>query len=226
MKKTYNTMGKGENRKTNPASIFVGILFFVVIILLFCVVVVSVQRDGNKTGEENNTEVNDLNDDKGNEFAAYFSECDLLNSECFNMDCEQYFLCNDKKYLACEIYDCGTEFGIGTKDSDGKINIEREIKDNRKKIVEVKSRCNGSIELMESNYINERLEANVKVITAGDCEIGGFLVSCKNLETGESNSFKPAKFSDSGDGSYLVSVSNCSEVSEIIAIGENGVSIK
>ena len=30
----------------------------------------------------------------------------------------------------------------------------------------------------------------------------------------------------SGDGFYLVSVDNCSEVSEIIAIGENGISIK
>lgn len=222
MEKTNNIMKSRENKKRNPFSIFAGVLFFVAAISLFCIIAALIQTGKNKTGEE----INNLNGDKGSEFAAYFDGCDLLNSECLSMDCEQYFLCNDEKYLACEVYDCGTEFGVGTKDSDGKIKIERELKDNRKKIVEVKSRCSGSLEMTESNYTDGKFEGEVKVTTTGSCEIGGFLVSCKNLETGEDNSFKPAKFSDSGDGSYLISVDNCSEVSEIIAIGENGVSIK
>ena len=226
MKKTYDVMRKEENRETKPVSIFAGILFFIVVVLLFCVIAVLIQTGGNKTVEENNAEINNLNGDKNNEFAAYFSGCDLLNGECLSMDCGQYFLCNDEEYSVCEIYDCGTEFGVGTKDSDGKINIERRIKDNRKKIAEVKSRCGGSLEVMESNYVNEKLEVKVKVMTVGSCEIGGFLVSCKNLETDKISSFKPAKFSDLGSGFYLVSVNNCSEVSEIIAIGENGISIK
>lgn len=226
MKETYDTTKKRENKKINPTLIFVRILFFVLILLLFYIIAVLVQTSENKTGEENNTEINNLNGDKNGELAAYFSGCDLLNSECLSMNCEQYFLCNSEEYSVCEVYDCGTEFGVGTKDGDGKIKIERKIKDNRKKIVEVKSRCSGSLEVVESNYANEKLEAKVEITTAGNCEIGGFLVSCKNLETGESNSFKPAKFSDSGDGLYLVSVNNCSELSEIIAIGENGISIK
>lgn len=215
-------MSGGKKREVKTASVFAKILFIIITIFLFSVIAVLIRTDENKTGEE----INNLNKDKGNEFAAYFSGCDLLNRECLSTDCEQYFLCNDEKYSVCEVYDCGTEFGVGTKDGNGKIKVERKIKDDRKKIVEVKSRCSGSLEVTESNYTDEKFEGKVKVTTAGSCEIGGFLVSCKNLETNEDNSFKPAKFSDSGDGSYFVSVDNCSEVSEIIAIGENGVSIK
>ncbi|MCK5122633.1 MAG: hypothetical protein KAQ87_00575 [Candidatus Pacebacteria bacterium] len=211
-------------KKTYP--IFTGILFTVMVILLFCIAAVLIQTDENKSGRENETEINNLDGSKNEEFASYFDGCDLLNRECLSMDCGQYFLCNDKEYSVCEIYDCGMEFGIGTKDSEGKIKIERKIKDNRKKIMEVKSRCKGLLEVIESNYVDEKFEANIKVTTAGSCKIGGFLVSCKNLETGEDNGFKPAKFSDFGSSSYLISVNNCSEMSEIIAIGENGISIK
>lgn len=216
--------GDKKSKKTNSLLVFVGVAFFIVFISFY--IIIGTQMGNNKTNKENNTESANLEDNEKCEFAAYFVGCDLLNNKCLDLSCGQYFLCNDEKYKICEIYDCGAEFGVGTKDKNGEVKIERKAKENRDKIIKVKSKCSGSLEIVESNYANEKLEAKIKVTTAGDCEIGGFLVSCKNIETEESGNFKPAKFSVLDDNSYLISISNCVEISEIIAIGENGISIK
>ena len=215
-----------KNKKINILAIFMKTLYFVAIILLFYIVGVLIQIDGECVDRGNNfpAEISDLSEKT--KFASYFPECGLLNSECLNMDCDKYFLCSDKKYSICEVYDCGEEFGIGTKDKDGKTDIQRKAKDNKKKIIEIKSRCSGTVEIIESDCINGKLEMAVKVVTSGDCAIEGFLVGYGSGESGEKIDFKPAKFSSLGGGLYSVSVSTCGDVAEIIAIGENGVSIK
>jgi len=179
---------------------------------------------GDKKDNISKTEAVDLKN--GTIFASYFPECDLLNNECLDTNCDKYFLCSDKKYSICEVYDCGEEFGIGTKDKDGKTNTQRKVKDNKKKIIEVKSRCGGTVEIIKSDCIDEKLEMAVKVVTSGDCAIEGFLVGYKSGESEEKIDFKPAKFSSLGGGLYSVSISTCGDVAEIIAIGESGVSIK
>ena len=212
-----------KNKKINIPRALIGISCLIMIILLFYIVGVLFQMDKN-CGDVSETELVDLKDKVV--FASYFPECGLLNSECLNTDCDQYFLCSDKKYSICEVYDCGEEFGIGTKDKDGKTDIQRKAKYNKEKIIEIKSRCGGTAEIIESDCINGKLEIAAKVVTSGNCKIEGFLVGYRSGEGGEKIDFKPAKFSSLGGGFYSVSVSACGDVAEIIAIGENGVSIK
>ena len=229
MKKTYSVIGEKRSekgKKANPALILAGMAFIIMIVSLCYIFITSVQRGEDEIGKENNSELTNLEGDEKREFAAYFPGCSLLNDKCLDSNCDQYFLCNDEKYKVCEVYDCGADFGIGTKDENEKVKIERKMKENREKIIEIKNKCSGSLEIIESGYANEKLEAKIRVATAGDCEIGGFLVSCGNAENDESGNFKPAKFSSLDNNLYLVSVSNCVEISEVIAIGENGISIK
>lgn len=226
MKKTYNNTGDKKGKKINPLLIFTGIALVVLIVLLFFVILVSNRTNKNEINEENGAEITDSSGDKKAKFTSYFAGCGLLNDKCLDTNCDQYFLCNGEGYSVCEVYDCGAEFGIGTMDESGKINIERKAKDNKEKIIKVKNKCGGALEIVESGYANERLEVKVKITTAGDCEISGFLAACKDVKIGEGGGFKPAKFSDLGDDFYLVNVNNCGEMAEIIAIGENGISIK
>lgn len=215
-----------KNKKINSVLTFSGLLYVVMIVLLFYIVGVLVQMNKEYPDEENKPSVKvvDLNKETG--FASYFPECDLLNSECLDTNCKQYFLCSGKEYLRCEVYDCGENFGVGARDKNGEIDITRKAKDNKKKIAEIKNRCNGSVEVVENNCVDEKLEMAVKVVTGGDCEIEGFLIGYGNQENGEKISFKPAKFLSLGSGIYSISLNNCNEVGEVIAIGENGVSIK
>ena len=215
-----------NNKKVDILAIFTKTLYFIAVILLFYIVGVLIQIDGERVDRGNNfpAETADLNEKT--KFAAYFPECDLLNSECLDTNCDQYFLCSGEKYSRCEVYDCGEEFGIGTEDEDGKTDIQRKAKYNKEKIIEIKSRCGGTAEIIESDCINGKLEIAAKVVTSGNCKIEGFLVGYRSGEGGEKIDFKPAKFSSLGGGFYSVSVSACGDVAEIIAIGENGVSIK
>ncbi len=216
-----------KNKKIEIFAIFIKTLYFIVIILLFYIVGVLIQTGGgydNEGGDISETEAVDSKEKA--KFTLYFPECDLLNSKCLDADCDQYFLCSGKEYSRCEVYDCGEEFGIGTEDKDGKFDIFKKAKYNKEKIIEVKNRCNGTAEIIESDCVGEKLEIAAKVVTSGDCAIEGFLVGYGNQENGEKISFKPAKFSSVGGGLYSISVNGCNEVSEIIAIGENGVSIR
>ena len=215
-----------KNKKINIPMALIGMSYLIMIILLFYIVGVLFQMYREYAGREDNFPTKTIDLSEKAKFAAYFPECDLLNSECLDMDCDQYFLCSGKKYSRCEVYDCGKEFGVGVEDKSGKIDILRKAKDNKKKIIEVKSRCGGTVEIVESDCVDGKLEIAAKVATNDDCAIEGFLVGYGNQESGEKISFKPAKFLSLGSGLYSVSVNNCDDVSEIIAIGENGVSIR
>jgi len=216
-----------KNKKIEIFAIFMKTLYFIVIILLFYIVGVLIQMDKNCDDKESDISKIEAVDSKEKaKFTLYFPECDLLNSKCLDTDCDQYFLCSGKEYSRCEIYDCGEEFGIGTEDKDGEFDISRKAKYNKEKIIEIKNRCNGTAEIIESDCVDGKLEIAAKVVTSGDCAIEGFLVGYGNQENGEKISFKPAKFSNVGGGLYSVSVGSCGDVAEIIAIGENGVSIK
>ena len=114
-------------------------IYLILIILLFYIVGVLVQMEKSCNDQKGDIPKIETADSKYKTvFALYFPGCDLLNNECLGTDCDQYFLCNDKKYSICEVYDCREEFGIGTKDKDGKIDTGRKTKDNRKKIIEIK----------------------------------------------------------------------------------------
>lgn len=220
-------MENKKNKKINIPLAFMGIFVIVLIILLFYIVGVLIQFGENEMLENGGGSYDSQTYiEKASEFSSYFPKCDLINNRCLDTSCDKYFLCNDKRYLVCEIYDCKEEFGIGTKDENGKIDIRRKIKDERKKIAEIKNRCDGTLKILKSDCIEEKLEIQTRVSTAGDCVIEGFMAVYKIEEDESKKSFKPAKFSNLGDGLYLVKTSNCKEISELIAIGEAGVSIK
>lgn len=213
-----------KNKKIEIFAVFMKALYFIVIILLFYIVGVLIQMDKNYDDKESDISKIEAVDSKEKaKFALYFPECGLLSDKCLDADCDQYFLCSGKEYSRCEIYDCGEEFGIGTEDKNGKFDIFKKAKYNKEKIIEIKSRCDGTVEIIESDCVDGKLEIAAKVVTSGDCAIEGFLVGYKS---GEKINFKPAGFFSLGDGLYSVSVGSCGDVAEIIAIGENGVSIK
>lgn len=159
------------------------------------------------------------------EFAPYFPGCGLINNSCLSSKCDQYFLCNDKKYLVCEIYDCGENFGIGTKDESGKINIEKKIKQDREKIMEMVNKCKGKIEIMDNTCESGKLKIQAKVTTDGDCKIEAFMAAYGG-DQAESKNFMSAEFSDLGNNLYAVEIGRCDNILEVIAVGEGGVSIK
>lgn len=205
-----------KNKKTNIPVIFVAVLM----LLFLCVVGALFQAYISSPEKENNVPAKTVDLDSETKFASYFPGCNLMNGECLNSNCDQYFLCSDGKYISCEVYDCGEEFGVGTMDENKKIDTFRKIKDEREKLKEIKNECQGTVEILENQCLDENLIVKARVSTAGDCKISGFFVSY-----GEQK--KPVlKFSNLGSELYAVSVSGCNDISQLIAIGKNGIIIE
>ena len=209
-------MKNKKNRETITSLIFVGII----ILVIFLVFLIQ-----NREKEPGGSEL-PVNDNPIEEFSDHFPECSLISDSCLNTNCDKYFLCNDKKYVTCEIYDCKKEFGIVTVDEDGEIKTKRRIKDNIERITEIKNRCDGKLEIIKSECVEEKLEMQVRVKTAGDCAIGGFMAVYKTGEIAGEKNVKSIEFSNSEEEFYLVKADNCEEISELIAVGEAGVSIR
>lgn len=214
-----------KNKKISIPVIFMELSVIILIILLAYIVGVLIQLYGDGCRNGFSPARNGALDNNA-EFASYFAGCGLLNNKCLNTDCDQYFLCNDKKYSICEIYDCGEEFGVGTKDQSGKIDVIKKTKQEREKIKKILDRCRGSLEILGKVCENGKLKAKVKVSTAESCEIEGFLASYKNVGNAEENRLERMEFSRISEGLYLVTFDDCAEMPELIAVGENGISIK
>ena len=211
-----------KNKKIKNLPVFAFLSLAVFGLLFFYIIGVLVQL-GEKSG--NGVPVN-YDKQAGNvEFASYFPGCNLINEHCLSSKCDQYFLCNDKKYLICEVYDCGEDFGVGTKDENGKTNIEKKMKQDREKVIKMVNKCKGEVEIMDSVCENEKLKIQAKVTTAGDCKIEAFMAAFGGDQT-ETKSFASVEFSDLGNDLYTVEVDRCDNILEIIAVGEGGVSIK
>lgn len=214
-----------KNKKISIPAIFMELSIIILIVLLVYIVgaLIQLYGDGYRSGF---SPAHNGASNNGAEFASYFVGCGLLNDKCLNADCDQYFLCSDKNYSACETYDCGEEFGVGTKDQSGKIDVIKKTKQEREKIKRMLDMCRGSLEIFGNVCENGKLKAKVKVSTAGSCEIEGFLASYKNTGNTEENRFERIEFSRISEGLYQVTLDNCAEMPELIAVGENGISIK
>lgn len=209
-----------ENKKINTSTNMLLVLIGIVVVLLLLVFFI-------QNREEETTETGlPVSNDPVEDFSGHFPECDLINDSCLNTNCDKYFLCNDKKYVTCEIYDCKKEFGIVTIDESGEIKTERRIKYDRERITEIKNRCDGKLEIIKSECVEEKLEMRVKVKTAGDCTIGGFMAVYETGEIAGEKNVKSIKFSNLEEEFYLVKADNCEEISELIAVGDSGVSIR
>lgn len=211
-----------KNKKTKNLPIFMFLFMAIFGLLLFYIIGVLIQLDGK---DRNSVLPNQSGLSENSEFASYFPGCGLINNSCLSSKCDQYFLCNDKKYLVCEIYDCGENFGIGTKDENGKMNIEKRIKQDREKIMKMVSKCKGKIEIIDNACESGKLKIQAKVTTAGDCKIEAFMAAYGGGQA-ESKSFMSAEFSDLGNNLYAVEIGRCDNILEVIAVGEGGVSIK
>jgi len=220
----------GENKikrtgKVNVLLAATAVLLVVLVLLLFYIVGVLIQLGGEK-GKGNRIVPVEQQEHK-TEFAAYFPECRLVESKCLSARCNKYFLCSDKKYIVCEVYDCGEDYGVGARDGEGNVKIKRVLKkENVEKVKKLVSRCRGKLKIVEQKCVEGKLQMKVRVSTPGKCEINGFQIGYKKEGSKEEKlSYKLALFSKLDDGLYAVTANSCENVADVVAVGE-GVSIR
>ena len=218
-------MEKKKNKKINTALIFAAVFAIVLFGIIIAVLIQSGKNEISKNGSgDSNPPIKD-DSEKTGKFASYFPGCGLIYDDCLDTTCGLYFLCNEEKYLTCEIYDCGEEFGIGTEDKNGKIRTMKEIKVDKDKVEELVSKCRGgSLSVIDKKCVENRLEVNVNLNIGGKCEIKNFMVE---YDLGEEKKFSSVdKFSDLGGNKYLITINNCDDFAKLIAVGEGGVGIR
>ncbi|MDF1498384.1 MAG: hypothetical protein P1P85_03485 [Patescibacteria group bacterium] len=217
-------MNKTKTKKVNFPAVLMKLTIIILGLLLFYTVGGLIQLkdvidvDNNMYPEKNNVQEN--------YFSKYFPGCDLLEGNCVSSDCDKYFLCNDKKYSVCEIYDCRGDFGVGTIDADGKTAISKKNKAVRDEIKKIIEKCQGSFEVLSSDCVNNKLKMRVQVSTEGDCEVLGFLAIYGNDGNQDEQQVKSAIFLDLKNNTYAVSFDTCKDIISLIATGESGVGIK
>lgn len=147
-----------------------------------------------------------------------FKDCQILTDSCKDQSCKYLFLCNETEFSNCRVYDCGDQYGMEILDKYGNIQNKFHQKFDEEKIQEVLNKCKGSLEILEKKCDGNKTIAQVKVITDGDCKINSFLITVNNKK-------RIADFEKEGD-IYNLSITQCGDISEIIAVGESGIQIK
>ena len=216
---------KKQTNKKPKTNVFIFLLILTMIIfgiLLICMNEV-LFKDNNRT----TTGLPGVKMDKNseNKFEAYFPGCKILENNCVDSKCDKFFLCNDKEYLTCEIYDCVQDYGIGTMDVEENIKIGKKIKYDRELAEKMIEKCRGDIELKDSNCIKDKLELKIKVSTQGECVIRSFKTAYKDENDPESMRYVNADSFTLENDLYLVTFDSCGEYLKIIAVGGGGVSI-
>jgi len=210
------------NKKNIPLTL---IIVFVILSLFLYIALMMIKFYGvNDEGRDENV---DNAKKEGNGISENFKDCGILFDNCSDVvNCDKYFLCDDKKYKTCEIYDCGKDYGIGTIDKDGKLAISREIKYDEERVIKMIEKCQGKIDVAKNACNGKSREMEVKVLTNGQCEITGFLAVDEGLDENGEQRVGSGKFSIVGENSFKITFDSCEKISEIIAIGNGGVSIK
>lgn len=204
------------------------ILIFIIALVIFLFVIIGfLVLSRESRAPENGGVIVDLKTEivVEDKFHASFPGCGLIYNDCFDTTCGLYFLCNEKKYSTCEIYDCGEEFGIGTEDNNGEIRITKELKVDKEKVEAIVSKCRGgSLSIEKQECVENKLVVNVSLNVGGECIIKNFMAE---YVFGEENKFRSVdKFSDLGSNNYLLTMNNCDDAVGFIAVGEGGVSIR
>ncbi|MCK4918806.1 MAG: hypothetical protein KAS01_00270 [Candidatus Pacebacteria bacterium] len=215
---------ENKKQKNNSKTIFlfIAILVFLLFILVSFLIQYRENKELKNSVSVDNSQTEEVNTGK---FSASFPTCGLIYNDCLDTTCGLYFLCNEKKYLTCEIYDCGEEFGVGTEDESGETRIVRELKIDKDKVEELVSKCRGgSLNIIDKECVGNKLIVNVNLDLNDKCEIKNFMAEY-NLE-GEKTFSSVDEFSDLGDDNYLLTMNNCDDLVEFIAIGEGGVGIR
>jgi len=195
------------------------------VFFLFILIVFSIQSRESRAPENGVVDNLQIEVVDVGKFSESFPTCGLIYSDCLDTTCGLYFLCNEKKYLTCEIYDCGEEFGIGTEDENGKTRAVKELKVDKDKVEELVDKCRGgSLNVVDKECVEDKLIANVSLDLGDKCEIKNFMAEY-NLE-GEKTFSSVDEILDLGGDNYLLTMNNCDDSVEFIAIGEGGIGIR
>ncbi len=187
-----------QNKKTNNPMIKVIIVLFVFFIILISVLLFVDQ----KNRIERNVD-------------KKFESCDELANSCNDQSCQYYFLCSESENSNCNVYDCGIEYGIEITELDGSIIAKtRQILD-QEKINKIVDSCSGEVQVLEKKSCEDgKAVVTVRVLTKGDCEVDSFTMKINDRN-------RITSFQKIGEN-YVVSVRQCGEISEVVAIGDDG----
>ena len=213
-------MKKQINKKTKTNII----IFLLILVVVVCSVILICMNES-KNRKHITTKPPKIDKNSENKFEAYFPGCEIIENDCVDSKCDKFFLCNDKKYLTCEIYDCVQDYGIGTIDVEENIKIRKKIKHDRELAEKMIEKCRGDIEVRDSNCIDNKLELKIKVSTQGECVIRSFKTAWQDENNSELMKYVNADSFVSEDGLYSVTFDSCGEYLKIIAVGGGGISI-
>jgi hypothetical protein len=146
----------------------------------------------------------------------FFPDCSVLKDQCKDTDCSFYNSC-DGAQKDCRIYDCGSEYGIFIRKSDGTIQTKKQAKPDTHAIETQSQACTGKLEILAQGCEAGKFRATVKVTTKDKCELGNFVVTLKELGNVSS------EFQATGDGTYTVTVDRCGTLTRISPVTKDGM---
>jgi hypothetical protein len=152
---------------------------------------------------------------------AHYSHCTKIAENCTDVaTCPMNVYCGDGIFSDCRIYDCGSDYGIATTDQSGQISFREENKPNEDITQSVRNACSGTMETLSSKCIEGKTEIELKLDTAGECQIESFAVIFK--DTGITDS----TFVSKGNGIYALEAQNCGTIDQIIPAATGGVGLE
>ncbi|MDD3006903.1 MAG: hypothetical protein PHX30_05000 [Candidatus Pacebacteria bacterium] len=150
----------------------------------------------------------------------YFKSCKLLEAKCLDIGCKYYSRCGDGNYDSCRIYDCGDTLGVFTENVKGKQDANWQAKPDLAAVAAKKEACAGTMEVLSQECVGGKEQIKVKIVTEGECKIGGFAVIYEGIGT-EPNSFEALE-----NSIYSITALSCGTVSRIVPATENGISLE
>lgn len=150
-----------------------------------------------------------------------YAGCQLLSDACAAQDCQYYYYCSDfPGAKSCAVYDCGNNYGVAVQTKEGSLATKEYAKPDKEKVYALVDRCQGKLTVKDKKCIQNKYEIDVDVTTKGQCLIQGFMV-----DTGNKN-YISSEFKPTDNSGYHLTLNSCADFSEIIAVGEGGVSIR
>ena len=151
---------------------------------------------------------------------SLYKDCQMLSGSCNSESCQYYGLCNFATgYKNCSVYDCGKSYGVEINTRDKSILTKSydkpDISDTKERI----ESCQGTVKIVDSKCdTNSKRKVVATIVTASDCSVEAIAYQ-------QSGSWKRANVSSPANGTYTLSLPSCDPVTELNAIGVNGLLI-
>lgn len=151
---------------------------------------------------------------------AHFKDCKILAENCVDVTkCGFNVYCGDGIFADCRVYDCDGNYGVYTKDVSGNINFKNEAKTDESAIKEVRDACDGTMQILSQDCVDNKMEMKLKLKTNGECEIENFATIYGDAGA------QPNAFVALGNGVYSITANTCETISEIIPAARGGVGL-